>query len=138
MRLEREPTFDLSAFSDRAALAHYLTALMDEAGAQPRPLPRVHYGELARAFGPAALVPPQSPLELLVELEVDGRRYRFAAARVMGRTFRGLLAGRRGKLWAERFELEDFPGVAALAARVLGVPPGVVKVLGGTGEGLGQ
>ena len=59
--------------------------------------------------------------DLDVSTALLGVRYRFAAARLAGRTFRGLLAGPQGKLWAERFELEDFPGVALLVADALGV-----------------
>ncbi len=63
-------------------------------------------------------------------LEVGGRPYRFAAARVAGRTFRGLLAGAQGKVWAERFELDDFPGVVPLVADLLKVPAQAVKLVG--------
>lgn len=135
VRLQQDAVFGLDGFGDRATLGHYLTGLLDGANAEaPSQVPVVRYGELQAAFGAAALVPPSTPLELLVELSVEGRRYRFAAGRVMGRTFRGLLAGRRGKLWAERFELDDFPGVAALAADVLGVPLDAVTILGGAEE----
>jgi len=65
-----------------------------------------------------------------MELQVQGKTYRFAATRVAGRTFRGLLAGAQGKLWAERFELEDFPGVVRLVADLLKVSPRSVKVVG--------
>lgn len=132
VRLQQDAVFELDGFGDRATLGHYLVGLVDGGGAEaPSRVPLVRYGELAQAFGAAALVPPSTPLEILVELSVEGKRYRFAAGRVMGRTFRGLLAGRRGKLWAERFELDDFPGVAALAADVLGVPLDAVTILGG-------
>jgi len=131
VRLQKDALFELSGFGDRATLGHYLSGLVDGAGGEaPSVVPLVRYGELEAAFGASALVPPSTPVEILVELSVEGRRYRFAAGRVMGRTFRGLLAGRRGKLWAERFELEDFPGVAALAADVLGVPQDAVRILG--------
>lgn len=135
VRLQKDAVFELSGFGDRATLGHYLAGLVDGAGGEaPTAVPLVRYGELEQAFGAAALVPPSTPLEVLVELSVEGKRYRFAAGRVMGRTFRGLLAGRRGKLWAERFELDDFPGVAALAADVLGVPLDAVTILGGADE----
>src|SRR5215472_12595772 len=60
---------------------------------------------------------------LVCDFEVRGERYRFVAARVRHRTFRGLLAGPDGKKWAEHFQLEDFAGVADVAARALGVLP---------------
>ena len=75
----------------------------------------IGYGELAERFGPAARVPATSALELVSDFSVRGERYRFVAARVRGRTFRGLLAGPDGKMWADHFELEDFPGVADVA-----------------------
>jgi hypothetical protein len=63
-------------------------------------------------------------------LEAGGQAYRFAAARVAGRTFRGLLAGASGKLWAERFDLDDnFPGPRQLLAGLLGLPEDQVKVV---------
>ena len=77
-----------------------------------------------------ALVPPRSSLEVLVQLTVNGEPYRFAAVRQAGRTFRGLLAGAKGKVWSERFELDDFPGVVRLVAGLLQVPPEAVKAVG--------
>jgi hypothetical protein len=81
-------------------------------------------------FGAEALVPPRSSLELLAQLEVDGRPYRFAAARVAGRTFRGLLAGAQGKVWAGRFELDEFPGIVQMVADLLKVSPEAVRLVG--------
>ena len=70
-----------------------------------------------------------------MELEVDGERYRFAAARVAGRTFRGLLAGPTGKVWADRFELEDFPGVVrAGGASCSRCAPEQIEVVAGDKE----
>jgi hypothetical protein len=134
-------TFELSEFRERGALVGYLAALFGEqppeAAGQARPEAAseglVHFSEVVRAFGEGALVPPRSNLELLVLLEVEGRSYRFAAARVTSRTFRGLLAGPQGKVWAERFELDDFPGVVPLVAGLLEVPAEAVKALG-TGD----
>ncbi len=134
----KEARFELSEFRDRRALEDFLFALFDEtrgrapelsAPAEPAPTPAsIPLGELFEAFGGAAL-PPRSGLELLCEVRVGDERLRFAAARVQGRTFRGLLAGAAGKLWAERFELDDFPGIGALVAEVLGVPLEDVEVL---------
>lgn len=142
-------SFDLSEFRHRDALAGYLSALAgDFTPVGPAPTPEAipptvptkppgsltvaSLGELASRFGPAAIVPPKSTLEILAEIEVRGARYRFAAARVAGRTFRGLLAGSRGKVWSDRFELDTFPGVAALASEVLQTPIAEVKLLDAT------
>ncbi|MBN1206858.1 MAG: hypothetical protein JXB05_18385 [Myxococcaceae bacterium] len=127
--------FELSEFWEREALASYLAALVEETHARPQASPGetpglVRYEEISRAFGPQALVPPRSALEVLVQLRVNGEHYRFAAARVMGRTFRGLLAGATGKVWAERFELDDFPGIVRLVADLLKVAPEAVQLVG--------
>lgn len=137
-------SFELSEFREQNALAGYLTALFHEptpdAPTQPsyqrkvkapEEPPRITYGEVMARFTASAVVPPRSTLEILVELSVNGAVYRFAAARVAGRTFRGLLAGANGKLWAERFELDEFPGVIPLVADLLGVPQSDVSILGG-------
>ncbi len=62
---------------------------------------------------------------------VDGERYRFVAARVRGRTFRELLAGPEGRKWADHFQLEDFTGVADVAARALSVSPADISWIEG-------
>lgn len=140
--------FELSEFRDRASLVAYLTALFEPENLgrsappvlTPTPLPytpappvlaaprELRYGELARLFSGGALVPPASGVELLVQMKVNGAVYRFAAARVKGRSFRGLLAGAAGKVWAERFDLDEFPGVVPLVADLLGVPQDAVVV----------
>lgn len=126
--------FELSEFREREVLAGYLAALFDESPARPSmPLASkglVRFSELAEVFGAQAIVPPRSHLELLVQLTVNGEAYRFAAARIGGRTFRGLLAGSKGKVWAERFELGDFPGIVRLVADLLKVSPEAVKLVG--------
>jgi hypothetical protein len=128
--------FELSEFRERGALVGYLAALLGESGQGEREKSGaageslVCFAEIIRAFGGQAMVPPRSGLELLVLLEVEGRPYRFAAARVAGRTFRGMLAGTQGKMWAERFELDDFPGVVPLVAELLKVPAEAVKLVG--------
>lgn len=138
--------FELSEFRERQALAGYLQALViDDAGdsgasgagtrkAEPRER-EVFYDELLERFGKGTRVPPLSAVECLMVLQVRGIPYRFAAARVSGRTFRGLLAGPQGKVWAERFELEDFPGVRELVAASLHVPVGAVEVAVAVGMG---
>jgi hypothetical protein len=110
-------------FADAAALQAHLSSLVGE----PPPPSGVGFGELAERFGPAARLPPGSNLELVSDFEVRGERYRFVAARVRGRTFRGLLAGPDGKKWADHFQLEDFAGVADVAARALGVSPAEIN-----------
>ncbi|WP_309887502.1 hypothetical protein [Archangium sp.] len=136
--LPQARTFELSEFRERGALVGYLAALFGEQGravaAQAAGEGLIGFSEVVRAFGEGALVPPRSGLELLVLLEVEGKPYRFAAARVAGRTFRGLLAGAQGKVWAERFELDDFPGVVPLVADLLKVPTGAVKLIGAPQE----
>jgi hypothetical protein len=135
--------FELSEFREKSALVGYLAALVGEALAPSAQAPRapapgagdaeapLRYSELVATFGEGLVVPPRSALELLAEVVVEGRTYRFAAARVAGRSFRGLLAGAQGKLWAERFELEEFPGVVTLVSRLLQVPQEAVQVIGG-------
>jgi hypothetical protein len=39
------------------------------------------------------------------------------------------LAGAQGKLWAERFALDAFPGVVPLVAKLLGMPQDAVRML---------
>lgn len=127
-------TLELSEFRERAALTGYLAALFGESAARPQPVAvgagLVRFADIVEKFGAEALVPPRSSLELLAQLQVEGKPYRFAAARVAGRTFRGLLAGPRGKVWAERFELDEFPGIVRMVADLLEVPPEAVRLVG--------
>jgi hypothetical protein len=128
LRSEVGAPFTLAQFLDAAALQAHLLALLGDAAA---PRTGIGYGELAERFGPAARVPATSALELVSDFRVRGERYRFVAARVRGRTFRGLLAGPDGKKWADHFQLEDFTGVADVACRALGIPPGEISWLEG-------
>ncbi len=128
LRSEVGAPFALSQFPDAGSLSAHLLTLVGDA---PAPRSGIGYGELAERFGPAARVPPASALELVSDFVVGGERYRFVAARVRGRTFRGLLAGPDGKKWAEHFQLEDFSGVADVAARALGVSPGDIRWIEG-------
>ncbi|HVP63016.1 MAG TPA: hypothetical protein VMT11_20840 [Myxococcaceae bacterium] len=121
LRAEVGAPFALAQFPDAGSLQAYLMTVVGDAVG---PRSGIGYGELAERFGPAARVPPTSALELVSDFTVRGERYRFVAARVRGRTFRGLLAGPDGKKWADHFQLEDFTGVADVAARALGVSPG--------------
>ncbi|HET9155127.1 MAG TPA: hypothetical protein VFN91_00590 [Myxococcaceae bacterium] len=128
LRSEVGAPFALAQFPDASALQAHLLAVVGDAAA---PRTGIGYGELAERFGPAAHVPATSGLELVSDFTVRGERYRFVAARVRGRTFRGLLAGPDGKKWADHFQLEDFPGVADVASRALGVAPGEISWLEG-------
>jgi len=135
--------FELSEFRDRTALEDFVFAMFSEAMGQPpvppedysRPSPipgeppelSVSFRDLIHAFGDA-VIPPRSPLEVIAVVKVGDQKLRFAAARVHGQTFRGLLSGHAGKLWADRFELRDFRGVRALVADVLQVPMEDVEV----------
>ncbi len=130
--------FELSEFRDRGALEDFLYAMFSDvaatAEAPARKVAELTEGALAvlelfRAFGDG-LLPARSVIEIVSELRVNDQRYRFAAARVQGRTFRGLLAGPTGKVWAERFELEEFVGIRVLVAQILSVPVEEVEVIG--------
>ncbi|MFY2561926.1 hypothetical protein ACN469_30305 [Corallococcus terminator] len=125
-------TLELSEFRERAALTGYLAALLGEPASRPQPAGAglVRFSDIVEKFGAESLVPPRSSLELLAQLQVEGRPYRFAAARVAGRTFRGLLAGAQGKVWAGRFELDEFPGIARMVAALLKVRPEAVRLVG--------
>ncbi|HEY8207190.1 MAG TPA: hypothetical protein VIG99_06905 [Myxococcaceae bacterium] len=132
-------TFDLNEFRERSGLVGYLVALFGgEVHADHAP-PKgttaeleslISYAEVSERFGRGTLIPPQSPIDILMVLEAGGQAYRFAAARVAGRTFRGLLAGAAGKVWAGRFDLDDnFPGPRKLLADLLELPESEVTVV---------
>jgi hypothetical protein len=131
--------FELSEFRDRVALEDFLCAMFGhvtgssmppprEAGAAPPVDVTISVKALFDAFGDAT-VPPRTSLEFFAELRVGGETLRFAAARLQGRTFRGLLAGPAGKIWAERFELDEFPGVRGLVSELIGVPIEDIEVM---------
>lgn len=137
-----QPTaFELSEFRDRAALEDFLYAMFGDIAGTTEPPPRPKQEEtpaeldvslsmkaLFEAFGDA-MVPPRAGMEFFAELKVGDESVRFAAARVQGRTFRGLLAGAAGKIWADRFELEEFPGIRALVSELMGVPIEQIEVV---------
>lgn len=87
----------------------------------PPPAGALTLATLQQRLGPDVFVVPGPKLEVAQELMVGTSRYRFQASHEGGTTFRGRLMGPSGEKWAERFELMRFPGVAALAATVLGV-----------------
>jgi hypothetical protein len=132
--------FELSEFRDRAALEDFLYAMFGDIAGSPSPPPRpkeepppeldvsLSMKSLFEAFGDA-MVPPRSVMEFFCELKVGDETVRFAAARLQGRSFRGLLAGSAGKIWAERFELDEFPGIRALVSELMGVPIEQIEVV---------
>ncbi|MER2563274.1 MAG: hypothetical protein ABTQ32_21280 [Myxococcaceae bacterium] len=130
--------FELSEFRDRAALEDFLYAMFGDVAGSTAPPPReeqapeldvsISLKALFEAFGDA-MVPPRSVMEFFCELKVGDDTVRFAAARLQGRTFRGLLAGPKGKIWAERFELDEFPGIRALVSELMGVPIEQIEVV---------
>ncbi len=128
--------FDLSEFPNRAGLLAHLRALFspEERAAFPVADPAVgrpiDYRELLEHFGNRAWVPAAAAIDVVVTLRARGTPYRFAATRVGDRTFRALLAGPAGKVWAEQFQLDQFPGVPEVVAAALGIPASEVEQLG--------
>ncbi len=128
--------FDLSDFPNRAGLFAHLRALVSSPGAERgrsaatsqlvRP---IDYREVLEHFGEAAWIPATANIDVVVTVRVQGTAYRFAATRVRERTFRALLAGPTGKVWADQFELDGFPGVPAIVAAALGIPTAEVDVV---------
>lgn len=125
-------SFELSEFRDRSALEDFLCAIFGDASSLPSPSRAsdvsLSMKALFEAFGDT-LVPPRSVMEFFAELKIGDQRVRFAAARVQGQTFRGLLAGPTGKIWADRFELDEFPGVRALVSELLKVPIEQIEIV---------
>jgi hypothetical protein len=141
--------FELSEFFDKRALEDFLFALFSDVVATPEEKPQaagsatitstpstlvaassaqsLPFRELFDAFGDS-LLPPRSPLEVVADIRIGTQQLRFAAARVQGRTFRGMLAGPSGKIWADRFELDDFPGIKGFISELMGVPYDDVEV----------
>jgi len=130
--------FPLSEFPTREALAAHLRALVGQPAAHagreeppppPAPAAAIAYRELLERFGAEAWVPAGGAIDVVVTLRARGLLYRFAATRVGEGIFRALIAGAEGKVWADQFLFQDFPGVRAVAARALGVPPEEVELL---------
>lgn len=146
--------FELSEFFEKRALEEFLFAFYSDIVDDPRattadlkdaaepatikssptmihalaPDSGLPFKDLFAAFGDA-MIPPRSPLEVVAEVRVKDQQLRFAAARVQGNTFRGLLAGPTGKVWADRFELDEFPGIRAFVSEVMSVPFDDVEVV---------
>jgi hypothetical protein len=135
-----EEPFNLADFPNRAGLLAHLRALFgaqDETAGLPSPAPAptpIPYHELLDRFGTNAWIPVGAAIDVVVTLRAQGVAYRFAATRVGGRTFRALLAGPDGKVWADQFELDAFPGVSAVVASVLGLQVSEVEVLSSVEE----
>jgi hypothetical protein len=136
--------FELSEFRDRKSLQDFLFAMyadgaltpyMSEHTPSPFVMPSTETSIPLRALVAAfqgAVLPPKSTIEIIAEIRVGRTQtLRFAASRIGGQTFRGLLAGPSGKLWADRFELSRFPGIRALVAKVMDVPVADVEVVSG-------
>jgi len=131
------PPLELSTFETRTDLEVYLTGaagrMSPAAAARPpaaakgaaleaTPAPRnaLTLAGLAQVFGQDAVLAPNAMVELIQEFQHGGTRYRFVAAREMGTRFRGRLIGPGGDVWADRFELADFPGTRKVVALALG------------------
>jgi len=134
--------FDLSDFPNRAVLFAHLRALVgapspDAPAEKPtaQVMRPVDYRELLERFGEAAWIPAAAAVDVVVTLRARGTSYRFAATRVRERTFRALLAGPGGKVWADQFELDAFPGVATVVAAALGISASEVELVAPWEEG---
>jgi hypothetical protein len=90
--------------------------------ATPAPRNALTLARLAEVFGAEAMLPPNAMVELVQEFQHAGTRYRFVASREMGTRFKGRLIGPSGDVWADRFELGNFPGTRAVVAQALGAP----------------
>jgi hypothetical protein len=88
--------------------------------ATPPPRNALTLAALARVFGDEAMLAPNAMLELIQEFQHGGTRYRFVAAREVGTRFKGRLIGPGGDVWADRFELAEFPGTRKIVAQALG------------------
>jgi hypothetical protein len=89
--------------------------------ATPPPRNALTLAALAEVFGQDAILAPNAMVELIQEFQHGGTRYRFVAAREMGTRFKGRLIGPSGDVWADRFELADFPGTHRVVALALGM-----------------
>lgn len=105
----------------RPAPAPAGTAVASRAEAMPPPRNALTLGQLVRAFGEAGVVGPSAPVEVVQEYQFGGTRYRFAAVRDVGTSFKARLIGPAGDVWSDRFDLANFPGTASLVAAALGV-----------------
>jgi hypothetical protein len=93
--------------------------------ATPPPRNALTLAALARVFGEDATVAPNAMVELVQEFVHGNTRYRFVATREMGTRFKGRLIGPNGDVWADRFDLENFPGTRKVVALALGAPDAI-------------
>lgn len=131
------PPLELADFESRADLERFLTdavtrmkppdgprppAAARGAALEVTPAPRnaLTLAALAQVFGNDAILAPNAMVELIREFQYGGTRYRFVAARETGTSFKGRLIGPGGDVWAEKFELADFPGTRKVVASALG------------------
>lgn len=140
------PPLDLRQFGSGAELEDFLVASLPQMETQPAvapaplsaaepprhleatPAPRnaLTLARLAQAFGEEAMLPPNAMVELVQEFQFAGTRYRFVATREVGTRFKGRLIGPSGDVWADRFELSNFPGTRMVVSLALGVSSGEV------------
>lgn len=133
------PPLDLKGFGSATDVELFLSssvARMQAAPPRPPPAPAAAAGGavhatpaprnaltlavLSQVFGEDAMLAPNAMVELVQEFEHGGTRYRFVATREMGTRFKGRLIGPSGDVWADRFELGNFPGTAKVVALALG------------------
>ncbi len=108
----------------RAAPRAAATAFDGGGALQATPPPRnaLTLAALAQVFGEDSVLAPNAMVELIQEFQHGGTRYRFVASREMGTRFKGRLIGPSGDVWAEPFDLVDFPGTRRVVAVALGAP----------------
>jgi hypothetical protein len=90
--------------------------------ATPAPRNALTLAAVAQVFGADSLIAPNALIELIQEFEHANVRYRFVATREMGTRFKGRLIGPNGDVWADKFELANFPGTRKVVAAALGIP----------------
>jgi len=119
---QRVPEMELaSREAGRPAATPAGSAAQARLEAMPPPRNAVTLGQLVRIFGDAGVLAPSAPVEVVQEFQFGGTRYRFAAMRDVGTTFKARLIGPSGDVWSDKFELGNFPGTASVVAAALGV-----------------
>lgn len=135
---ESFPPLRLEEFQSLTDLELFLSdavAQMPPAGAPPSAAPKAQPARLLpvppgpgtlgfsllQRFGPEAslAVGPNGRLEVSQDFDLGGTRLRFTAAHEGGPLFRGQLASNQGVRWADRIDLNRFPGILELVATVL-------------------
>lgn len=136
------PPLLLSEFPSSTDLEVFLVTAVPRMAAGPRPAPAaagataqgaavvatppprnaLTLALLGEVFGADAILAPNAMLEVVQEFVHGNTRYRFVATRELGTRFKGRLIGPSGDVWADRFELEHFPGTRKVVALALGAP----------------